>query len=159
MTWWGERAVFLFYYHTILKDIKVNQLYMIYWNCTRCRINSKGSEGLSFLVESYTTQIQARSSWEKWVCSRMSIAPASYKRRFDSCRRTDSRLIFLNCSWLEFELCMIPLETKTHPLKTIDNQAIYLIIDRFVINNGIWKGKIQVLLADYGKILKSHMLI
>ena len=63
-------------------------------------------------MELITTQIQARNSWEKWVNQRKSIAPASQKRRFDSCRRNDNWLIFLNCSWLEFELWLIPLGTK-----------------------------------------------
>ena len=44
------------------------------------------------------------------------IAPASLKHRFDSCRRTDSWLILLSCSWLKFSLCIIPLVIETHIL-------------------------------------------
>ena len=47
------------------------------------------------------------------------------KCRFDSCRRTDSWLIFLNCTWLEFALCIIPLviETLKKPLFYIEWSA------------------------------------
>ena len=90
------------------------------WYITRCRINCKGSKGHKF----------------EWNHTQLKFRPGTFDKNdqvsvlaFVFCHETDSWRIFLNCSWLEFELCMIPrdyiLNSGLVPDKGSKNGRVY----------------------------------